>query len=64
VTRKAKAKVRRATEFCGCDVCLRNSFLGVKTWSMVEEKRRIYSWTSIFVLNYAPPPARSTALGT
>jgi len=31
--------VRRANEFNGWDVCLRNSFLGVKSWFMVKEER-------------------------
>jgi len=32
--------VRRANEICGWDACLRNSFLGVKSWFMVEGERK------------------------
>ena len=31
--------MRRATEFCGCDVFLRNSFLDVKSWLVVEREK-------------------------
>ena len=32
--------MRRANEFNGWDVCLRNSFLGVKSWFMVKGERK------------------------
>lgn len=51
--REDDEKVRRANEFNGWDVCLRNSFLGVKSWFMVEGKRKgghhedSSSWSSL-----------------
>ena len=49
--REDDEKVRRANEFNGWDVCLRNSFLGVKSWFMVKGERRggghEDSWSSL-----------------
>ena len=51
--REEEEKERRANEFNGWDVCLRNSFLGVKSWFMVEGEGRggdhedFRSWTSL-----------------
>jgi hypothetical protein len=60
--REDEERVRRANEFNGWDVCLRNSFLGVKSWFMVKRERKGgghedfaagHHSNSIIVSNYA-----------
>lgn len=46
--------MRRANEFNGWDVCLRNSFLGVKSWFMVKGGREEDMRISLLVITPIP----------